>query len=460
MLKDVYMKLIIKEERLDILKEGVSEIVFHFTSVVNLVKILKTGKMFLSHFVGDSYAEYNNMFYLSFTRVRDGRFGYSEGKKVRIEFDGRKLNADFKGQPINYWGNKGKSSYMSEPSNRAFNPTDLTPNQIQSRVESEDRIISTQDSFDISKYVKRIDVLFNERDMMLKRELKEAVKLSKSYDFPLEIFSNMNDFNKRTNPITVDFEGVEGEGYGQGYGLLAFENNLIQSLVFVLYGNGDVKDNMIDIMKKYGLENYINDHLFNRVSNLIKDISIYKFSREFSEVIRFVSKMRGEYDYDKVFKMIYDYIKKNKINDVYKILLSKTNDRIYSDTLSTKEINFYVYNNRRILDLDMNILDIIFASDFIEFMQRPEIMSKHKSKSDESYVRYLYKLVDSDFLKFKDLLSILKSVGGMQFLSDNGIQLTGVTADEIDLGDYVPYNYGSKEEYEEWRNKMLKKYIK
>ena len=42
------MKLIINEDRIGILKESVSDIVFHFTDHYKAVNILQSGKVFLS----------------------------------------------------------------------------------------------------------------------------------------------------------------------------------------------------------------------------------------------------------------------------------------------------------------------------------------------------------------------------------------------------------------------------
>lgn len=456
------MKLIINEDRIGILKESVSDIVFHFTDHYKAVNILQSGKVFLSSFAGDSYANYKNMFYLSLSRVRDGRFGYSAGKKVRIEFDGRALNADFKGGAIDYWGKNGKSSYM-DANPAEFDASDLSRKQRQTRVESEDRIISSSDSIDnLNKYIKRIDILFDERSIEFKRNVKSIIKMGESYSFPIEVFGNMNDFNKRENPITVDFSDTEGQNDNSSdiHAENSFLYEFVEVLDFVLYGNGDIQTNLVNILKQYGLESYYSDKLLSRVSNDIKNMDIHKFSNEFSDVLRFIAKYRYKEEYSKAFNMVYNYIHKNKINNVYKILMSKRDDDVNVDSLPNSEINFYVYNKSRILDLGMNILDIIFASDFIEFMQEPDIVSKHKSKDEDSYIRYIRKLVENDYLKLIDLIKILKSVGGLRFLSSNDIELTGVTPDEIYYGDYIPYTYSDQNELKAWKNKMLKKYIK
>ena len=64
-------------------------------------------------------------FYISLTRTRSSHegFGYASSRSVavaRIEFDGDKLNRNFHGEAVNYWGSgdlNNKFKYMRDAQN-------------------------------------------------------------------------------------------------------------------------------------------------------------------------------------------------------------------------------------------------------------------------------------------------------------------------------------------------------
>lgn len=114
-----------------VLNESFQDFEYHFTSLDNLVRICQTGRIPLSH----TYAKgaeiginKNHTFYLSLTRVKDGRVGYSKPYTCRICFDGKALATRFKGGAINYWNGLGDKQqyYRNLVTRREINP-DGTP---------------------------------------------------------------------------------------------------------------------------------------------------------------------------------------------------------------------------------------------------------------------------------------------------------------------------------------------
>lgn len=101
-------------ENVSRLDESLSERIFHFTSLKSGYNILKTNEMFCqSAFAGYGADDYSKgkKFYISFSRNKSPYEGFGSNKAscVRFEFDGKLLNQNFEGHPINYWG----ASYLN-----------------------------------------------------------------------------------------------------------------------------------------------------------------------------------------------------------------------------------------------------------------------------------------------------------------------------------------------------------
>ena len=166
------------------LNERFSSKLYHFTKIKTLCEISKTGVFRLPNGNGiDNLINKNYPYYMSFTRERTSRTGYSAtmngefdqelGKKarnvtpssaywVRIEIDGDKLNNHFKGNAVNY------HSY----SNR-LNPISKSNNPIKYR-QAEDRLFSNKNELPLIMknnngeikdlgIITRIDIFFPEK---------------------------------------------------------------------------------------------------------------------------------------------------------------------------------------------------------------------------------------------------------------------------------------------------------
>ncbi len=88
-------------------QESLTSIVFHVTSVNNLLDILKSNKFTLATSLGTGSDKFSNKwYYMSFSTIKYG--GYSRslsfiGQAILV-IDGEKLNQRYKGIPVDYWG--------------------------------------------------------------------------------------------------------------------------------------------------------------------------------------------------------------------------------------------------------------------------------------------------------------------------------------------------------------------
>lgn len=190
--------------------EGFTSTVYHFTTIENLAKISRTGKIFPDN-GNKTDKKMNNgaPFYFSFTRDRNSKNGYAAYKNgefdaqlgsetaykrktpltlkkmllVRIEFDGERLNNFYKGKSVNYYNYPNRQNPISK----------LPRNNQVKYSQAEDRLLSQNAAiplFSIDKktgrfykplrdlgIIKKIDIFFPEQYRT--KENEELVNLIK-----------------------------------------------------------------------------------------------------------------------------------------------------------------------------------------------------------------------------------------------------------------------------------------
>ena len=192
------------------INEGFTSTVYHFTTIANLVKISKTGKIFPDNGNRTDKKMNNDApFYFSFTRDRNSRNGYAAYKNgefdaqlgseiaykrktplslkkmllVRIEFDGERLNNFYKGKAVNYYNYPNRQNPISKlPRNNQ-----VKYNQSEDRLLSKNAVIPL---FSVNKktgrfykplrdlgIIKKIDIFFPEQYRT--KENEELVNLIK-----------------------------------------------------------------------------------------------------------------------------------------------------------------------------------------------------------------------------------------------------------------------------------------
>ena len=173
----------------NMLSEGLSDILYHYTYIPHLRNILKYNKFATSTNLGssaDASKDKGKFFFFSTQRTK-GMSGYAQhhGNNVAIVLDGRKLNYTFKGFATDYWNwSKKRSDYKSIG--------DYT-NALQSE-ENEDRIVTNKPYIDnANKYIIEIHVwVIPEHNNQ--EGVEEMVALTAQYNIPIFFYLDENSF--------------------------------------------------------------------------------------------------------------------------------------------------------------------------------------------------------------------------------------------------------------------------
>ena len=200
----------------DLLNEGLSSILYHFTYIPHLINILKYNKFATSTNLGssaDASKDKGKFFFFSTQRTK-GMSGYAQHHEnnVAIVLDGRKLNYTFKGFATDYWNwSKKRSDYNSIG--------DYT-NALQSE-ENEDRIVTNKPYIDnANNYIIEIHIEVKDEDkiFLIKEKLEEIVALCTQYNIPAFFYDNEKDFKlqnkaKAIAPDQFNLEPAEKSDY-------------------------------------------------------------------------------------------------------------------------------------------------------------------------------------------------------------------------------------------------------
>lgn len=387
-----------------VLNESFQDFEYHFTSLDNLVRICQTGRIPLSH----TYAKgaevginKNHTFYLSLTRVKDGRVGYSKPYNCRICFNGKALATRFKGEAINYWNGLGdKRQYFRNLVNRReINPDgtqgreldkyeDLKPGvkynvqykdlskyknadpynynkemQTQTSTENEDRLLTNEPFIDhIEKFVTSIDILYikNENqkyDDATKRKICSCIR--SKYSYLVRVYDNDKDFNFGTKNIInkkFEYDGEfsmdEGPESTEKYD---FKNNisalkeLVDIFLYVDCFNEKNNKKAIYLKKKFGKYNLGAYSRF--ISTFINDGARYlrpiDIGSKFERAIATLAESRSE-DSQYISKMAGDWMKEHgfkRLGDIAKSLENKYEDVDSENIDYEKQITFLTYRN-------------------------------------------------------------------------------------------------------------------
>lgn len=222
----------------DILVEAPSEIIYHFTSYSNAIKMLTHNTIGMSPFlakgVESDVINTNKLFYLSTARSKLGNYGQNNHSMVAFVLDGRKLATRYSAKSVDYWG-MPKSS------------------------ELEDRILSNKPYIkDASAYIISVDVFFNEDMFADKLDVIKSLKdAADSVGVPLRVFDTVSKFNAGKNPMNLDkmLDNVE-----------AWQPSYPRSRV------GDFIQPYINLLKGVNLDDPATQKLMSMVINYPRDI--------------------------------------------------------------------------------------------------------------------------------------------------------------------------------------------
>lgn len=227
-------KIISEEIERFVLNEMLSSKCYHFTTLDGLLRILKTNTFLLKTDVVSDTEHWEDKpryrFFMSTTRVRDGRFGYNyfiyeNEMLVRITLNGDLLNANYKGKPIN-WQMHSEKVRGHKPDLRSAESTKAEAMsmsssiyhdfefKIQPFVENEDRVYSNKPSIpNADRYIERIDILtylssnFADIDTQAMDILQDIPSRFRNIT---HIYTTMKDFNRQSNNMdNVDRSKVQ-----------------------------------------------------------------------------------------------------------------------------------------------------------------------------------------------------------------------------------------------------------
>lgn len=293
-----------------VLSEGISNITYHFTSLNSCIKILKNNEFFLTLSTNKSDAYDNKrLFYLSTQRGRNKELGFAGHMSscVRIQLDGNALMQNFKGRPVDYWGETGKRSYYDPKYDYAHGPTFTRTKQTHHNFEMEDRIFSYEPVIkNADKYILRIDVYIDPQESYLSSENPRVrenhlAEVNRDKDLavtinwlcrhfnpgnnndnamPVYFYDNLKDFNFMTNNTINDeilklqqndFHArtqMDWRDYDRTKISNDFDNKdryveILKHLMVVYFdGKGlqngqETYKKVADLLRKFGLEKYI-----------------------------------------------------------------------------------------------------------------------------------------------------------------------------------------------------------
>src|SRR5690625_3388144 len=182
--------------RIETILEGITDIVFHSTSINGATRILESNRFALTPaFTKGSETSLNpreKLFFLSTARTRTGAYHVDNRYSgVLIVLDGRKLSHNHHGRAIDYWGEDFRKARKGG-------------------YEEEDRIFSDKPFIDnASQYIKSIDILetrWEDESFTDNFEILKVVTLGKSMGVDVRIYDSRQDW-LRGSDRTVDIDG-------------------------------------------------------------------------------------------------------------------------------------------------------------------------------------------------------------------------------------------------------------
>lgn len=254
-----------------IIKEGLTDIVYHFTSFSPFVNILRVNKFYLNATFGnpiENKLSKERFFYISLTR--DKAMGFYMTRPVKIVLDGRKLNSRYKSIPVDYFNE------LKEPYN--------------DNSESEDRIITYQPFIgNALEYILEVHVYIDEPYEQLKY-VRLYNEILGTNNIPIYYYDDINNYklnNKKKSVVFPEYNVVsDTENYD--YPFHNKEDVLWPLLALISYNEYnifmDIMKNIIkpedrmDFIKYYEKINNDNDYLMTNLGfrRMLREIILNK----------------------------------------------------------------------------------------------------------------------------------------------------------------------------------------
>lgn len=165
----------------EVLQEVLSDVVYHYTNLTKLNSILEEDKFMTSVALGnisDFRLNKEKMYFFSTARSKRGSYSSKSFQSVQLVLNGQKLSQNYKGGPVDFWGQYDKEKGHSETEDRVFTNKPYIENA--------------------SKYILEIhidmDSTHKENWEDILDKLKKVGDLSQKNNIPIFIYNNGNDW--------------------------------------------------------------------------------------------------------------------------------------------------------------------------------------------------------------------------------------------------------------------------
>ena len=191
-----------------VLGESLTRKAYHFTTFNNYHQMLNTDTILFSKAFGtDRLINFKHgkgmYYYLSTTRVRDGRVGFSKSRDVRMELNTDYFNDRFRANAVNFFSVPGEYDRLRD-GNDCIGPN-------EKKTENEDRIYSPVSAITgITQFVERVDIYLPLDDLntLKTRHYDWYTKLNDIYSTDMAtktfVYNDEWEFNIQGKNITED----------------------------------------------------------------------------------------------------------------------------------------------------------------------------------------------------------------------------------------------------------------
>lgn len=304
----------------NIIIERLSDIVYHFTQMSYLIKMLENDEFLTSLAISKKSDEKLNkgkFFYFSTTRSKSQ--GYKIGD-VKLVLDGAKLSHLYKGSSVDYW-------------QHSKNPKDWGETQDYIRSlrdnEQEDRIVVDKDRIkNATKYILEIHIFFGNGSS--KENLGHVASLCKEKNIPVYFYNDMTSwkFEKKSDRININPAKLDDmdnppvtELTYQLYEILALvahkNDKNYQAMIKEFRDIYNFKSELDEVMQR-------NDYKFSQYNHNISDYDLKSVDKTFETYLRSIDRTNREYS-GKVVNMLVKDMKLNKIKNISEYIKFKVN---------------------------------------------------------------------------------------------------------------------------------------
>lgn len=388
-----------------LLNEMVSDVVYHFTHIYNIKKILESNVIRLSTSISSrsDAMHKSKLFFLSTTRQFNGKVGYSYGREARIELDGRLLNQRYEGRPVDYWGTMDK--------------------------EYEDRLFSSEPYITgANKYIRRISIFADDEKQYY--DIQQCIKLANGLGIEIAVFEDEREFNNPKSNKTINSKilSMELTDPMAGWKTDNGSQNMYRGLTDIIrycVRLDNVSPDEIDgyvrkLFKKYGIDDDVEKYIsimnqdFNSSVYILPNINARDlkmnphyglYSKMISDVLRrhgLTNTADADVYYDRrKYQKSADHYENFDTDKTVRVLCWSQGEGQYRAIVNPDETPFW------------SLFEPYVKERFIERLTNHDYdygVRSHKSKDNESFNKYIKHLTMNPRISVNEMLRILNRI--------------------------------------------------